>query len=260
MRSATAWWEPSRLARGCAIAELGATQWRSPMLPERAVAAALLALIVPLAYLWLYGFARWERNLATPARRREMERERSEWQPRGIQQHAWRGLVALGIVGGPFVLALDGLGAGPGILYAPGVTFGGRLALPIQIAGLVCGAVGVAIMVGVGRYVIEHVYARAAEERCVLTTGPYAYVRHPFYVHFLLVPAAVVMITLNYIAFAAFVYVFVDENGPMLLTREIRAEERFLQARFGDEYERYARKTGALFPKLRRPIRGPGSR
>lgn len=222
------------------------------MLLRPVVGAALLALLVPLAFLWIHGFARWERRFATSARRRAIERDGSEWRPRGFRVHVWRALVGVGIVGVPFVLALDGLGIGPGILYTPALTFAARLALPIQIAGLVSGALGGAIMIGVGRFINKHVYGRAAEEQAVLTTGPYRYVRHPFYVHFLLVPAAMAMLTLNYLAFAAFLYAAVDEDGPYLMTRVIRAEEQAMRERFGDEYERYARRTGALLPRLGR--------
>lgn len=80
----------------------------------------------------------------------------------------------------------------------------------------------------------------------LVTTGPYRWIRHPFYVGLLLLALTCSLLAANwFMAFAGLV-VFV------LLGIRSAIEERKLAERFGDEYLAYQARTGRLLPRLRR--------
>jgi protein-S-isoprenylcysteine O-methyltransferase Ste14 len=85
------------------------------------------------------------------------------------------------------------------------------------------------------------------ERRAQLTqTGPYALMRHPLYVgSFLLGLAFCLMTNVPWVAML-FVVAFVSAYVPKALR-----EETFLRARYGDEYDRYAARVGAVVPLVR---------
>ena len=66
--------------------------------------------------------------------------------------------------------------------------------------GIAASIAGLAILFLVGRKLAEHVYRKAVDERRLMTTGVHRYVRHPFYLHFVLLPVGLFLITLNYLA------------------------------------------------------------
>jgi len=78
------------------------------------------------------------------------------------------------------------------------------------------------------------------------TSGPYAYVRNPFYVSYLLAYFAVAILFLEVTTvavFAAMIFFF---------TRTAQHEERKFQgSTLAEEYEKYCRRTGRFIPKLR---------
>ena len=84
----------------------------------------------------------------------------------------------------------------------------------------------------------------AQQAHRLATTGPYAYVRHPQYVGFILIMLGFLfqwpkLITL--LMFPILVYMYV---------RLARREERDVSAEFGETYLRYAKGTPAFFPRL----------
>jgi protein-S-isoprenylcysteine O-methyltransferase Ste14 len=84
-------------------------------------------------------------------------------------------------------------------------------------------------------------------EHALERTGPYAWVRHPGYLGALLACAG------GSVAFgsaAALPLVLVMFAAQLA---RVRAEETLLAARFGEEWRAYARRTGALLPRLVRP-------
>ena len=89
--------------------------------------------------------------------------------------------------------------------------------------------------------------ARVLETHRLVTEGPYRYVRHPIYTAMLgmLLATGVAMTGLAAIAVAVVVYVL----GTRLRTG---VEERLLRESFGAEYDAYARRVGALIPRLSR--------
>ena len=81
----------------------------------------------------------------------------------------------------------------------------------------------------------------------LVTTGPYKWVRHPFYVCAALIAVATTLTSANAI--------FVVTGGLVLslLAIRTRVEERNLLARFGDDYRNYMERTGWFFPRFRKP-------
>ena len=99
-----------------------------------------------------------------------------------------------------------------------------------------------------GRLLAVEVYAKATDKRKMITRGIYTYVRHPFYLHGILIPVALVLLTLNYTALLFVVFY----TEPWSVTKWIRGEEQELLKRFGKDYEEYMKKTGRFLPKIRR--------
>ena len=86
----------------------------------------------------------------------------------------------------------------------------------------------------------------AQQARHLATTGPYAYVRHPQYVGFILIMLGFLLqwptlLTLTMFPILVWMYV-----------RLARREEREVRAEVGEAYARYAAVTPAFLPRLRR--------
>jgi protein-S-isoprenylcysteine O-methyltransferase Ste14 len=84
------------------------------------------------------------------------------------------------------------------------------------------------------------------------TTGPYAHVRHPQYVGFILVMFGFLLqwpTLLTLVMFPVLVWMYV---------RLARSEEREAEAEFGETYRAYARRVPAFLPRLSSAhVRGP---
>ena len=86
---------------------------------------------------------------------------------------------------------------------------------------------------------------RTRREHTLVTSGPYRYIRHPFYVTSALALAANALTAANwFIALTGFAAV-------VLLVLRTATEEAKLVERFGDDYRRYMALTGRFFPRLR---------
>ena len=81
----------------------------------------------------------------------------------------------------------------------------------------------------------------------LVTSGPYALVRHPTYTTFALMHLSVMLLTSSWL---------VGVSGLIMSGyvnyRRVQYEESLLLARFGDRYAEYAATTGRWLPKLRR--------
>jgi protein-S-isoprenylcysteine O-methyltransferase Ste14 len=93
-----------------------------------------------------------------------------------------------------------------------------------------------------GKNLTDTVVTRQAHT--LVTTGPYRWVRHPFYLSVLLQVVSCAMLAANWFIFAAGLAMF-----TMMVVRT-RIEEGKLIERFGDDYRRYVERTGAFFPRL----------
>jgi protein-S-isoprenylcysteine O-methyltransferase Ste14 len=78
----------------------------------------------------------------------------------------------------------------------------------------------------------------------LVTTGPYRWVRHPFY------DAAGLAILANSLAAANWFLFLTGGLAFILMIVRTRIEERHLLARFGDSYLAYAKRTGRFLPRV----------
>ena len=83
-------------------------------------------------------------------------------------------------------------------------------------------------------------------DHTLVTTGPYRYVRHPFYLAFAMGMVGGSLVTANW-------FLLVSGLIPLaFLIARTRIEEAKLIERFGDDYRRYMAKTGRFFPRIAR--------
>ena len=81
----------------------------------------------------------------------------------------------------------------------------------------------------------------------IITYGPYRFVRHPFYVSFLLLAIGAVLIAKDPVTMAAF------PLGLLSLDWTVRKEEKKLLASpLGEEYGAYRARTGKFLPRMSR--------
>jgi protein-S-isoprenylcysteine O-methyltransferase Ste14 len=219
------------------------------MLPIEVVSLLVGLTWALVAVFWVVIF-RWENTSVTEARRQELERESPENVSPGIR--AWR-LMTTTVTGAvPLLFVIDGLVPRIEILYAPSLSFFAGPDLALQIVGIVLSTVGLAILIGVGRKLAVNVYRRAMYERELMTTGLHRYVRHPFYIHFFALPIGLFLLTLNYLALLVLAsYTMLWKPRPV--TWWMRQEEEDLRRRYGAEADDFLRRTGRVFPRLRRP-------
>jgi protein-S-isoprenylcysteine O-methyltransferase Ste14 len=78
----------------------------------------------------------------------------------------------------------------------------------------------------------------------LITTGPYAHMRHPLYTGLIGWTVALALLTANWIFVAICIL-----SATGLVWRIPREEQMMIEA-FGDEYRAYMRRTGRYFPKL----------
>lgn len=83
-----------------------------------------------------------------------------------------------------------------------------------------------------------------------MTTGLHRYVQHPFYIHFLLLPVGLFLLTLNYLSLLVLVS-YTTLWGPKSVIGWAREEEADLRRRYGADHQAYAARTGRFVPRLR---------
>ena len=81
-------------------------------------------------------------------------------------------------------------------------------------------------------------------EHTLVTSGPYRWVRHPFYSSAALAIVSASLIAANWFLLAAGSLLF------LLLVIRTPKEEEHLVARFGDEYREYMQRTGRFLPRI----------
>ena len=94
-----------------------------------------------------------------------------------------------------------------------------------------------------GRNLTDTVVTR--RDHTLVTTGPYRYVRHPFYLAFFIAVIGGSIVTANWFLFLSSLlpFAFIVARTPI--------EEEKLVERFGDEYRDYMARTGRFWPRLR---------
>lgn len=100
---------------------------------------------------------------------------------------------------------------------------------------------------GLGTNLTDTVVTR--REHALVTSGPYRWVRHPFYDSVALLVLATSLMAANWFLLLTGGLVFV------LMIVRTRTEEEKLQARFGDSYRAYRDRTGRYVPRIKVPWR-----
>ncbi len=135
------------------------------------------------------------------------------------------------------------------IFYPPAVTWAKfSVTAEIRIAALIVAA-GCVVLLGwvfrsIGNNISETVLVK--KEADLVTSGPYRYVRHPLYAGSLLFLLAFSLVFQDWIILG---YSLAGILAFRLLV--IPAEEAQLLESFGEEYECYQSRTGALLPWIR---------
>ena len=86
---------------------------------------------------------------------------------------------------------------------------------------------------------------RMIKEQSLITSGPYHFVRHPIYTAFLLILGSTLLISANWLIGLAWISMTVLE-----VISRIGFEEQLMMEYFGDQYHKYMKRTGKLFPRL----------
>lgn len=159
-------------------------------------------------------------------------------------------LTALPFGTAPIALLLSYLGSVPALELLPASSAAARalelIAVPVLAASLAL----VAATVASHRVPVSLWHQRDDAPQSIVTHGPYRWVRHPFYVAFLLLLAGTAMVTRDAIALASLAL------GASILSWTARREERRLaESAFGAEYRAYRARTGRFVPRLLRLAR-----
>ncbi len=228
------------------------------LIPREMVAALLVVIGGILLLLWTVVGPYLEKKHMTKARRAEI----AAWRAKKGQRHVWNIIAPILIIGLPVLFIVDGLVFRIGLLYSPYLSFFNPFDTHVQAAGVVLASIGLLIMVVVGRTLILEVFSKASEERRMISTGIYAYVRHPFYLSFLLISIGMFLITLNVVGLLLLPPLLIFTNSDLevcgregkmtFIFKAMECEEMAMVQRYGRDYEDYMQRTGRLFPRLRR--------
>ena len=118
--------------------------------------------------------------------------------------------------------------------------------LPVQVVGLAVGLAGAVLLVWasalLGRLLIHEAAVR--EDHALIESGPYRFVRHPVYAGYLALLLGSGVASLNVCLWLLWP---VSLLGILI---QAASEEQLLGGRFGQDYERYVRRTGRLVPRF----------
>jgi protein-S-isoprenylcysteine O-methyltransferase Ste14 len=114
--------------------------------------------------------------------------------------------------------------------------------------GVLAGGLLICTVRTLGRNLTDTVVTR--KEHTLVTTGPYRWVRHPFYDGVGLAVLANSLTAANWFLFLSGGLAFI------LMIARTRTEEQHLLMRFGDSYRAYAEQTGRFIPRIGATSRG----
>jgi len=150
--------------------------------------------------------------------------------------------VALRLIGVAGIFGLIAYLINPALMAWAAVTLPAWLRWTGVCLGLIAGALIVWTFRSLGRNLTDTVVTR--KEHTLVTTGPYRWIRHPFYTSAALAVLANSLTAANWFLFATGAVVFL-----LLVVRTWKEEENLI-ARFGDTYRNYRQRTGRFVPRL----------
>ena len=137
--------------------------------------------------------------------------------------------------------------------FAPKYMEWSALALPAPVrwAGLALGLFAILINAWSHRTLSQKLgedfdpALRLLKVPALVKEGPYARLRHPIYLAFLLMQISVLLLTLNWFIGLCGIAIILS-----VIAIRVPEEERLLVDQFGDEYREYMQRTGRLLPRL----------
>lgn len=135
----------------------------------------------------------------------------------------------------------------PQLIYATALNLSFLGDLAFQITGFVLFGVAGALLIWSGRHLGRYMVVdiALARDHELITTGPYAYVRHPTYTAALLLSLATALFSLHIVVMVNFFFVLAFASWRSKLEEELLASEQG----FGTRYREYARRTGRFLPR-----------
>jgi protein-S-isoprenylcysteine O-methyltransferase Ste14 len=138
--------------------------------------------------------------------------------------------------------------------FAPAYMEWSALALPVwaRWTGLALGLLSVALNAWSHKTLSQKLgedfdpVLRLLKVPALVKEGPYANMRHPIYLAFLMMQISVLLLTSNWLIGLSGIAIIVS----VILIR-VPEEEKLLVEQFGDEYLEYVRHTGRFVPKLK---------
>ncbi len=130
----------------------------------------------------------------------------------------------------------------------PSVLYWSSMGLPVSVRwfgvllGPLAGVLWIYTFHHLGKNLTDTVVVR--KEAYLVTSGPYRYVRHPFYIVVLMLALANGLASDSWLILMGGLLMFV------LLRARTAIEEQKLVDKFGDEYREYMKTTGRFFPKI----------
>jgi protein-S-isoprenylcysteine O-methyltransferase Ste14 len=142
------------------------------------------------------------------------------------------------------------LGSSTVIAYLVNPRSVARTSIPLPVAVRWAGAGVAAASIPLLWWVLSHLGRNLTDtvairrDHTLVTTGPYRWVRHPFYAATSLVLATLTLVLANWLPAVALLLYW------LYLWRRTPLEEAKLIERFGDAYRAYAARTGRFIPRL----------
>jgi len=137
----------------------------------------------------------------------------------------------------PLILALARFGF-LRIIFASNISL---IAVPLSAASIAL----IALTVGTHRVPLALWHQEDDAPVHLVTWGPYAYIRHPFYTSFLLAFAAAAIAFPHPLTLISLVY-----SAVALSLAAVREEHRLRLSEFGEDYLVYSSVSGRFFPRL----------
>lgn len=155
-----------------------------------------------------------------------------------------------GLIAGRLGVALPLFGGVLAYLLNPGWMAWGAFGLPpwLRWAGAALGLLAVPSVYWVLSNLAENVSETVLTKRQhrLVTTGPYRWVRHPLYTVGIALFVSIGLMAANW-----FILLWAAVALIAIRVAVIPREEAHLVQTFGDDYRRYRRRTGAMWPPLR---------